>query len=107
MHPTDAQRATTPLASPKTVAKHARLRPNTHAPEDDGARREPPAASFPSVMLFSAAEASRAAEPQAEAQRGALGFALSVSAAVVPSRLMRALRAKGRGDVVRSSLVTR
>jgi hypothetical protein len=39
-------------------------------------------------MLFGAVEASRA-----EAQRGALGFAASVSAAPPPSRVKRALMA--------------
>ena len=35
----------------KGVAKHARLRPKAHTPEDDDARPEPPPPPFPSVML--------------------------------------------------------
>ena len=67
-----------PLGVSKTVAKHARLHPNTHAPEDDDARREPPQPRFPSMMLLGAAQRRKRARGRrtaSRAQRGALGFA--------------------------------
>ena len=58
-----------PLASPKTVAKHARLHPKTRTPTTTHAR-EPPAASLPSMRL-SAPRLQLAHEMHlARAQRG-------------------------------------
>ena len=74
----------------KAVAKHARLHPKAHTPEDDDARPEPRPPPFPSVMLFAPAASALAARPPrpaADARRAPRRSALAPGPSVrQPSR---------------------